>query len=79
MSSAEVVVNALKDLRGREDLNRYDESLCADIKKRIEGKLSESNMSITEKTIFVSRLRSLAIFFSSLLKSVLDRFKWKEL
>lgn len=54
MSSAEVVVSALKDLRGREDLNRYDEALCSDIKKRIETKLNEQNYGITDKTIFVS-------------------------
>lgn len=53
MTSAELVINTLKDLRGREEYNRYDENLCADIKKRLDGKLSEKNLGITEKTIFV--------------------------
>ena len=53
MTSAELVINTLKDLRGREEYNRYDENLCADIKKRLDGKLNEKNLGITEKTIFV--------------------------
>ena len=51
--SAEIVVSALKDLSGRNDLDRYDENLCIDIHKRLDAKLRENNMSVTEKTIFV--------------------------
>lgn len=59
MSSAELVVNTLKDLQGREEFNRYDDNLCADIKKRLEAKLSEKNLGIKEKAIFVSETNNL--------------------
>lgn len=61
MTSAELVINTLKDLRGREEYNRYDENLCADIKKRLDGKLNEKNLGITEKTIFVSVSKDIII------------------
>ena len=54
MASAEIVVNALKDIKDKKELDRYDENLCIDIQKRLDGKLKEENMSISEKSIFVS-------------------------
>ncbi len=36
------------------ELDRYDENLCADIQKRLDSKLKERNMSISEKSIFVN-------------------------
>jgi hypothetical protein len=56
MSSAQVVVNALKDVVNRKDLDRYDENLCADIQQRLDSKLKESNMTVSERTIFVRSL-----------------------
>lgn len=53
MASAEIVVNALKDIKDNKDLDRYDEKLCMDIQQRLDGKLKENNMSISEKSIFV--------------------------
>jgi hypothetical protein len=53
MSSAQVVVNALKDVVNRKDLDRYDENLCADIHQRLDSKLRESNMTVGERTVFV--------------------------
>lgn len=61
MASAEVVVSALKDLQQRKELDRYDENLCADIQKRLETKLRERNMSISEKSIFVKTLFSFSL------------------
>ena len=66
--SAEIVVNALKDLASRKDLDRYDPALCADIHKRLESKLAEKNYSITEKTVFVNKTKKL-ISYSFLLKA----------
>jgi hypothetical protein len=54
MSSAEVVVSALRDLSQKPELSRYDENLCADIQRRLDTKLRERDMSIQEKAIFVS-------------------------
>lgn len=54
--SAEIVVSTLKDLTGKPELDRYDETLCADIQKRLDSKLRERNMSISEKSIFVGLL-----------------------
>jgi hypothetical protein len=51
--SAEIVVSALKDLTNRKDLDKYDENLCLDIHKRLDAKIKENNMSVTEKTVFV--------------------------
>ena len=51
--SAEIVVSTLKDLSDKPELNRYDENLCADIQKRLDSKLRERNMSISEKSLFV--------------------------
>jgi len=53
MASAEIVVNALRDIKDNKELNRYDESLCRDIQQRLDSKLKENNMSISEKSIFV--------------------------
>jgi hypothetical protein len=52
--SAELVVTALRDLSNNKELDRYDENLCADIQKRLDSKLKERNMSISEKSIFVN-------------------------
>lgn len=54
MASAEMVVDALRDIKDKKELDRYDENLCMDIQKRLDGKLKEQNMSISEKSIFVS-------------------------
>lgn len=54
MSSAEIVVNALKDVRNKPELDRYDENLCLDIQQKLDASLKEQNMSISEKSIFVS-------------------------
>jgi hypothetical protein len=54
MASAEIVVNALKDIRGKPELDRYDENLCLDIQERLDASLKEKGMSISEKSIFVS-------------------------
>ena len=54
MSSAELVISALRDIKDKKELDRYDENLCADIQKRLEGKIKEQNMSISEKTVFVN-------------------------
>ena len=51
--SAELVVTALRDLSNNKELDRYDENLCTDIQKRLDSKLKERNMSISEKSIFV--------------------------
>ena len=53
MASAEIVVNALRDIKDKKELDRYDESLCRDIQQRLDSKLKENNMSISEKSIFV--------------------------
>ena len=53
MASAELVVNALKDLSSKPELDRYDASLCSDIQKRMDSSLKEKNLSVSEKTIFV--------------------------
>jgi hypothetical protein len=63
MASAELVVNALKDLSSKPELNRYDASLCADIQKRMDSSLKEKNLSVSEKTIFVRLLPKYFIFF----------------
>ncbi len=60
--SAEIVVSTLKDLTGKPELDRYDETLCADIQKRLDSKLRERNMSISEKSIFVSLFYSLSYY-----------------
>jgi hypothetical protein len=52
--SAELVVTALRDLSNNKELDRYDENLCTDIQKRLDSKLKERNMSISEKSIFVN-------------------------
>ncbi len=51
--SATIVVNALKDLTNNRNLDHYDESLCTDIKKRLNSKLKEENYSIDERVEFV--------------------------
>jgi hypothetical protein len=51
--SAVIVVDALKDLANNKNLDRYDEHLCSDIKKRLDTKLREENYSIDERTEFV--------------------------
>jgi hypothetical protein len=53
MASPDVIVSVLKDLYKKPELSRYDESLCADIQKRLDAKLDERNLSVTEKTKFV--------------------------
>jgi hypothetical protein len=60
--SAEIVVSTLKDLTGKPELDRYDETLCADIQKRLDSKLRERNMSISEKSIFVGLFYSLSYY-----------------
>lgn len=54
MASAEIVVDALKDVRNKPELDRYDEKLCLDIQQKLDATLKEKNMSISEKSIFVS-------------------------
>jgi hypothetical protein len=49
--SAEIVVNALRDIKDKKELDRYDENLCIDIQKRLDSKLQD--MSISEKSVFV--------------------------
>ena len=61
--SAEIVVSTLKDFSGKPELDRYDETLCAEIQKRLDAKLKERDMSISEKSIFVSYFFSM--FFLS--------------
>ena len=51
--SAEIVVSSLKDLAGKPELDRYDSGVCSDIYKRLDSKLKEADMSISEKSIFV--------------------------
>ena len=52
MANAELVVNALKDLSNKKELSRYDENVCLDIHKRLDAKLNEKNLSISEKSQF---------------------------
>ena len=54
MASADLIVNTLKDLSAKPGLDRYDASLCADIQKRMDTRLREKNLSVTEKTVFVN-------------------------
>lgn len=53
MASADLIVSSLKDLSKNKELDRYDANLCADISKRLEAKLNESNLSVSEKAKFV--------------------------
>lgn len=53
MASAEIVVSALKDLSNNKEFDRYDETLCVDIQRRLDSKLKEKNLGIGEKAIFV--------------------------
>ena len=53
MASAQVVVSALKDLKGPE-VDRYNESLCVEIQQRLDSKLSD--LSMPDRTKFVSLL-----------------------
>jgi hypothetical protein len=52
--SAELIVTALKDLSKNPELSRYDENVCADIKKRLDAKLDEKDFSVSQKAKFVS-------------------------
>ena len=52
--SAELIVSSLKELAGRKELDRYDANLCLDIRKKLDSKLNENGMSISEKSLFVS-------------------------
>lgn len=53
MASAQVIVNTVKEIPNSQELNRYDESVCADIQKRLDSKLREKDLSIAEKALFV--------------------------
>ena len=52
MASADVIVSALRDMPKNAALDRYDESVCNDIKDRLDSKLKD--LSITERALFVS-------------------------
>lgn len=62
MASAEVVVSTVKELKNVPQLDRYDENLCADIQKKLDQKLREKEMSISEKALFVSFLLEEKVF-----------------
>jgi len=52
---ASTILKSLDEFRGRKELERYDEAVCNDIKKRIDTKLRESKVSVADRAKFARK------------------------
>jgi hypothetical protein len=54
MSSADLLVSSLSEIKGNEKFEHYDPDLCSEIQSRINSSLKTNGYSIEAKEKFVS-------------------------
>lgn len=56
MASADLIINTLQDVANNKskEFEAYNEELCNNIKQRIDTKLREQNLSISDRALFVN-------------------------
>lgn len=61
MTSADLIVSSLSEIKNNEKLDHYDSDLCADIHSKIDSSLRSNGYSLADREKFVS---SLVLFLS---------------
>ena len=54
MASPDLIFKAVNETANNQDLSRYDQNVCLDIHRKLDGKLKEQDLSIAEKSVFVN-------------------------